>query len=116
MGYYSSYSFIEVTTVDGEDVFFEDLPGWDQTFSDQTGYNWRSIGNDVKWYNYFDDMLEISLLYPDVVFTIERVGEDPNDRALGRFLNGKGENVLGEITYGEFKEIKEPYSQAAKDT
>jgi len=110
MGYYSCYSFIEVETVDGEDVFLEDLPDWDQTFKDQTGYNWDSIGNGIKWYDYFDDMLKISSLYPEVVFTLERVGENPNDRALARFLNGKGESVLGEVVYEEFKEIKEPYS------
>lgn len=47
------------------------------------------VEDEMKWYEYVDDMKEVSLLVPDVKFTVYGNGEESEDIWYHYFLNGQ---------------------------
>ena len=52
-----------------------------------------------KWYSCQDDMIQISQQYPDVLFTLSGVGDDPNDQWIEYYQNGKSQYCHAKITF-----------------
>ena len=56
--------------------------------------------NDIyKWYNYKEDMEEISLMFPTCAFQLYGDGEEDDDFWVCYFLNGKSEYCQGYKSY-----------------
>ena len=65
---------------------------------------WLNIlcGDDsTKWYDYEIDMVRVSKKYPDILFTLDRKGEESGDLTKEYFLGGKHESVQASISYKE---------------
>lgn len=59
-----------------------------------------------KWYDYEDDMIEMSKCFPDILFTLHGVGDDSEDLWFAYFCNGKMQNCPAIITYDDFSPKK----------
>ena len=62
--------------------------------------------DSVTWYNHEQDIKELSLLYPDCVFTLYGDGDDSEDMWYKYFKNGKMQACYANITYDEYDEKK----------
>jgi len=79
----------------------------DERIKDDEDLNY-AIGdgqNRCKWYDHDKDMLEMSLVYPDVTFILTGEGEDTPDFWQTKYKDGKMANVTGEVVYPEFGEL-----------
>ena len=56
---------------------------------DDIDYNNLLFTEDMKWYECDDDMLEVSLLFPDCIFHLHGSGEDDDDLWTSHYCNGK---------------------------
>ena len=99
MGYYTDY---ELTTSSSLPPNFLDV------FLNTTGYSLYDFTLSGKWYNFKEDMLEISKLYPDIVFQLDGVGEESGDVWRIYFKNGKHQNANTQVTvtHDGFDELK----------
>jgi hypothetical protein len=61
--------------------------------------------NDLSWYEHEEDLLRISVLYPEFTFTLTGIGETNGDLWKKRFRAGRVEEVRAEIVWPEFKEL-----------
>ena len=105
MGYYSKYT---VSAYDGQDksyVYLEYRDDWESTFNAITGFPFYHLDEETRWYDCEEDMIKVSKRYPDLLFEVERIGEDPDDRVIMRFKNGDSESVTGEFVYEDFKRL-----------
>lgn len=89
MGYYSDYEI----SADPEEALHLPL---DEILEEASGgYSWEYYSGAAhmngKWYSAYSDIPTLSAKYPDVVFTVQRDGEDPDDSE--RFLIKAG-NVI----------------------
>lgn len=88
MGYYSNF---EITIVN-EKASVEEIS---EPFSQLTGYGVSYLDdetlflNDVKWYDWEDDMIELSKQFPWAAIEVSRFGEDNLDWEVSLFINGK---------------------------
>jgi len=55
-----------------------------------------------KWYSCEEDMIELSKLFPEIVFTIEGWGEEREDIWREYFFNGKCQYAPAEIQFVPF--------------
>lgn len=58
---------------------------------------------EIKWYSHKHDMLKLSLLFPDVTFYLEGIGEDRDDMWKSIYKNGKTKTVEPIISWPELK-------------
>ena len=58
-------------------------------------------GSSDKWYDYKEDMIEVSKRYPMITFILDRKGEEAGDLEKSYYKNGKCEVIKAEITYRE---------------
>lgn len=69
---------------DNEDTTFEDL-----------------FFDELKWYDYEEDLEELSKEYPDLIFILSGEGEDREDVWRKWFCNGYIDGGMAEIVYPE---------------
>jgi len=50
---------------------------------------WEVKAWEMKWYDWEEDMGNISKEFPDIEFGVEKIGEDHDDWYYGLFKNGK---------------------------
>lgn len=95
MGYYTDYEL----TYEPDD-FVDEI---DEAL-DKLGYSDLAAGHsmNMKWYNHERDMTELSKEFPDTVFILHGVGEEPGDMWKKRFVNGEMEEVRAEIVFPDF--------------
>ena len=65
--------------------------------------------DSMKWYDNYDDMIEISKKFPDITFVLEGEGEEAGDLWVKYFNNGEGEECYAEIVYPQPKNPKFQY-------
>lgn len=100
MGYYTRYTL--TTTPD-----ILDNIDFSYYFDDVTNYSLSNVDGSetIKWYEYHENMIEISRKYPDVVFCLRGEGEESGDIWQSFYKNGKTSSwKLGEIDYPKFDE------------
>ena len=56
----------------------------------------------VKWYDHDDDMIEVSKLFPGVLFALHGEGDNSEDMWDAYYLNGKMQYCGAEIVYPPF--------------
>ena len=54
---------------------------------------------NMKWYDHEEDMMNLSVEYPNILFVLEGIGEEFPDAWRKWFHNGKFEESYAEITY-----------------
>jgi hypothetical protein len=52
-------------------------------------FSGRCIWGSEKWYDCHEDMLALSITFPDPVFHVTGSGEDSSDRWIAHYQNGK---------------------------
>jgi len=100
MGYYSTFTLVDVIDRDG--YVSDDVK---KKYVAQTYENLN--GHDVyKWYDFADGMKEISKVYPGVTFCATRIGEDAGDFMYYWFTHGEMHScpavLQPTIDYGEY--------------
>lgn len=108
MGYYTAYN-LSVRTVDNKSEII-DLATIDNIVSllvekGVIGYALDENLNchdTVTWYDYEEDMLDISKQFPDVLFCLHGEGEESGDIWDHYFLNGKAQYCKAEINIPPF--------------
>src|SRR5690242_16095240 len=97
MGYYSRFELD--THDDNVCIDHEDEIG---SFVDYIGI----FEEDVKWYEWVNDMKKYSLQYPEIMFQVQRTGEENGDIEVGYFKNGKVQLTKAVFTFDPFDENK----------
>lgn len=97
MGYYTDYKLsFDTSIVDKQEVF---------DYIKEKFYQWFDCGYvNSKWYQHVPEMVEVSKKWPDVLFTLEGVGEESGDMWIKYFKNGKVQICPAVLTYPEFDE------------
>lgn len=57
---------------------------------------------DCSWYSVDEELKEFSLKYPDIVFLLEREGEQNDDLEQSYFYRGKKQENYAVITFDDF--------------
>jgi hypothetical protein len=107
MGYYT-YHILTVLDKDGKEVSDDQLLIHQKAIAELSGYNEYMFEDSIKWYNIDDDMIEYSKRHPELLFLIERDGEETEDYSKEHYKNGKSLSCQGimSIVYEEFDESK----------
>jgi len=116
MGYYTSYN-LDVKGVENKERF-EEL----QNALKQIGVIYYALDSgeylekiklasfytydSAKWYEYNDDMKNLSLIFPKFLFCLEGVGEDWDDRWRAYYHYGESEFCPAQIIFKEPERIK----------
>lgn len=66
----------------------------------------EDYGESRKWYEHESDMRDLSLEFPDMLFTLEGEGDEAGDLWIKYFKNGKIQKAYARIEYDEFDESK----------
>ena len=97
MGYYTRY---ELEIVSGDDY----VTDYAEEISEASNYN-DCFDDDIKWYDYANEMTEYSKKHPDTLFKILGYGEGDGEPDVWEhyFKNGKSHKIQGKIVFEEFK-------------
>lgn len=73
------------------------------------GYQFDTLGNEIvgysyKWHKHISDMLELSMIYPNILFKLHVIGEENGDQTKCAFINGEFQTVAGEMVFPDFDE------------
>lgn len=68
----------------------------------------------AKWYSFKKDMIEMSLEFKDVLFSLIRSGEESGDIEMCYFLNGGIQIEKARIVFNSFDEDKLEYNYEEK--
>lgn len=113
MGYYTSFS-IEVYRKEDRELKNDllNIEGFDlacghvlSIINDDFDSNCRLteliMDDEMKWYDYDDDMRNLSLQFPDYVFVLSGQGEEYDDMWRWFYINGHARGGMAEIVYPE---------------
>ena len=108
MGYSTSY---ELKVKEGSSTIKEIYSKWGNNEFEFEGFDYAIDENgemcdQVKWYDHEKDMKQLSILFPDVLFSLFGEGEDNDDSWYKYFKNGKMQSCYAKIDYDEFDEDK----------
>lgn len=115
MGYYTAYELtvnrydarsdtLSNVTPDDHDKIVEELRQLDvigYALSDDL-----SCHDAVKWYYHDSDMIQISKMFPSVLFCLHGEGEETGDIWDSYYLNGKSQHCRAEIVIPPFDPMK----------
>lgn len=62
--------------------------------------------DECKWYEHDEEMIELSLKFPDTVFCLHGEGEESGDIWNKYYKNGKSQYCPARIVYDEYDETK----------
>ena len=71
-----------------------------------SGYGRSLFDEEVKWYNYEEQMKAYSKMYPELLFIINGQGEEHDDLFNAYFKDGKVQKCSAIITFDEYDESK----------
>lgn len=60
---------------------------------------------NAKWYDWKDDLLAMSRVYPEITIDVDGVGEDRQDMWRARFRDGEHEVVRAEVRFPVFERL-----------
>lgn len=103
MGYNSNFK-LTLLNPDGSEFYGDEIPIWEDIVAQ--GNYFHSLEDEwsegMKWYDCKQDMKAFSRRHPDILFFLEREGEECPDLEHMFFLNGKMQSVEGEVTYAPY--------------
>lgn len=59
----------------------------------------------AKWYNFNDNLTDLTKSFPHINVDLESKGEDDDDVWKMRYRNGESESVKGYIAFPDFKKL-----------
>lgn len=97
MGYMTNF---KIYKYDGSDVTDDEL----QTLHNIAGYEFEPFTtyarlDGAKWYDCDNNMIELSKLYPEIMWVVEGDGEESDDYWQTHYYRGKSHSVTGYIAY-----------------
>ena len=100
MGYYTDFSLSHDSDINDEEIA--------DNLTKISGYK---LNHDLelyqsKWYSWNNDMLSLSKMFPDVLFTLNGVGEEHGDIWRAFIKNGKMQVSKAVLMYEPFDESK----------
>jgi hypothetical protein len=98
MGYYTQFDLTADVDEDKLKIILQDL----QNTSEEAELAFDEYEREAKWYEWCAEMKEFSSKYPDVLFTLTGIGEEPLDIWKCYFKNGKFQHENAEINFAEF--------------
>lgn len=111
MGYYTQYNGSVISGADEKDVAaaINKLPEFNYKDVEFSCIDDVIAQDEEKWYDFREDMQEISKQFPDALIYIHGEGEDKHDMWDAYFKNGKSVVYMAQITYPEFdtKDLEE---------
>lgn len=104
MGYYTRYNGSVISGADEKDVAtaINKLPEFNYKNIEFSCIDDVIAEDEEKWYDFREDMQEISKQFPDALIYIHGEGEDRRDMWDAYFKNGKSVVYMAQITYPEF--------------
>lgn len=120
MGYYTHYTIDIVGTKDFEEkkkIIKEvnEVSGYGELFHHERNNGSFDTEESVKWYDWDDDVKEISAKYPELLFVILGDGEEDDDYWKCFFKAGKADmcSATVRIEYPDSKMEQEYYADLA---
>ena len=99
MGYYSKFNLtINGATPEAAAPIIEDFRNTNE-YAEETLQEDGSTNGEGTWYECQDDLQEFSKKYPNVVFIMERNGEEFNDKERIAARNGDVISQTPEVTF-----------------
>jgi len=100
MGYYTDFSLSHDSDINDEEIA--------DNLTKISGYK---LDHDLelyqaKWYSWNNDMSSLSKMFPDVLFTLNGVGEEHGDIWRAFFKNGKSQMSKAVLMYEPYDESK----------
>ena len=85
----------------------------EEALGEITEYHDSLFHEGIKWYGYVEEMIAYSKKYPEVVFTLTGIGEEPDDMWRDYYKNGKLHGGRANIVYPTYDEsqLREPVKQ-----
>jgi len=78
--------------------------GFEEKFLEVTQYDFYDGMFERKWYDYQENMITLSKLYPDTLFEVDGDGEESGDVWKHYFKNGKDKKIQPEMRWPKFDE------------
>lgn len=99
MGYYTEY---DLEVINGDNTV-----DYKAEVGKASKYNATDIfEEEIKWYDYEEDMIAFSKKCPTVIFKLMGEGEESGDSWIQYFKNGKSQRCDAIITFPDFDESK----------
>lgn len=95
MGYYTEFELAVISGGDSE-------TDYEEVVRNQAHYN--PFCSETKWYDFKDDMREVSKQHPNVLFELSGQGEENSDLWKAYFKDGKMQMCKARIEYDNFDE------------
>lgn len=106
MGYYTDYELTATTRKGGAPLSNDVISKLNDAVkqlnifesTDVDGASWYT---NAKWYDYENDMADLSKEFPDVFFELSGHGEDSEDVWIEYFCGGRFQYCQGRVVYDE---------------
>jgi len=97
MGYYTDFN---LAIIEGPDVLTinPNQTNFDEDFRNITGYHLDELIN-AKWYDYNNNMIKLSQMYPTSLFLLEGIGEEGGDYWRTYYYNGNYQRIEAKIIF-----------------
>jgi hypothetical protein len=92
MGYYTDFK------LNAEPAFPDNF---EEKFYEITDYSLEDYELNGKWYDWNDDMINLSKIFPNTLFTVDGTGEENEDIWRAYFKNGESKTVEPIMTWPE---------------
>ena len=104
MGYYTNYT-LEINADDSEKESLDELLN-SEDFCDYSPLQLFIDGeaDSCKWYEYDQDMLRLSEMFPKTLFILHGIGEEYDDVWKHYFKNGKSKYISARLVFDDFNE------------
>ena len=105
MGYYTNF---EIKIKQGK----VDIQSLQDTIDEISEYGFDNDGeeiwsnDEIKWYDYEEDMKKVSTLFPDIVIEVDGTGEESGDIWKTFWKNGKNHKSKRVVTMEDYDESK----------
>lgn len=100
MGYYTRYKLKSE-----DESLIQELRQFSEDAAFAISENGDTV-NETKWYEFTEDLIQISEIHPDNLFTLSGEGEESGDVWICYFKYGKSQMCKGKITFDEFNEAE----------
>ena len=107
MGYYTNFTLVIEKGAEGiEDQIVEKFRQSNESAKYALGKTYGSGGQECKWYDSKNDLVEFSKKHPEVVFKLRGEGEEYGDIWELYVQNGKSQRCSAKIIFETFNPTK----------
>lgn len=105
MGYYTNYS-LAVESKDIKPELLDQIDHEIRKMNELESWGGGTWGAYTKWYDFDQDMLLLSKMFPSVLFCLHGEADNEEDLWNAYYQNGKVQNCHAEIIYPPYDESK----------